>query len=111
MQRYLTTGLAVVLAIYARLTTSIPVSGLAATADEWGLTLGADSTITVASPVSGSSTSSSTPRYPGYIKGIDTGLAATAILLMTGTYYLVIKHATPLGNYCKLPSEAISANV
>ena len=34
-----------------------------------------------------------------------------ALLLMARTYYLVISHATPLGNYCKLPSNVISANV
>jgi hypothetical protein len=40
-----------------------------------------------------------------------SGLAAIALLLMARTYYLVISHATPLGNYCKLPSNVISANV
>ncbi|KAE9377623.1 hypothetical protein N431DRAFT_478822 [Stipitochalara longipes BDJ] len=90
---------------------SIPISGLAAITDGWGLAFGADSTVTVTSSMNGTSKSSTTPRYPAYIKGIDTSLTATALLLMAATYYLVIKDATPLGNYCKLPSKVISANV
>jgi hypothetical protein len=90
---------------------SMPISGLTSTADGWGLTLGLESTGTVTSAINNTSGSNALHQYPAYIKGIDTGLTATAILLMAATYYLKIKHATPLGNYCKLPSKVIAANV
>jgi hypothetical protein len=111
MQYYVTTWLTVILAIYTRSIISIPISGLAATADGWGLSPGLDSTVTVTSAINSTSGSNASRRYPKYMKGVDTGLTATALLLIAGTYYLVIKHATPLGNYCKLPSKVVSANV
>lgn len=89
---------------------SMPISGLAAIADGWGHSLGDDNTITVTSVVNSTSGSNATPRYPAYIRGVNTGLTATALFLMAGTYYLVIRHATPLGNYCKLPSAVIQSN-
>jgi hypothetical protein len=111
MQCYLTICLVVVLVIYAMSVVPMPISGLSATSEGWGLELGLDNSVSLTSSATVSSGSNETLRYPAYIKGIDTGLTATAILLMAATYYLMIKHATPLGNYCKLPSKVISANL
>ena len=89
----------------------MPIPDLAAAAAGSSLALLGRNIITVTSAVDATSGSNGTTQYPAYVKGIATGLTAAALVLIAGAYYLVIGHATPLGNYCKLPSTVIQANL
>ena len=50
-------------------------------------------------------------QYPKLVKGVDTGLAVVAIVLIAYTYYLLISHTTSTGSNCKLPTKALEANL
>ena len=71
----------------------------------------ADTAVTVHLDTTNTPQSNGTIAYVPYVRGADTALMIMALLLAAGAYYLMILHATPLGNFCKLPSRLINRSL
>ncbi len=98
-------------ASYLKLAMSHAIPGVKAAMSRWDSAPGAGDAVSVSLDATNTPQSNGTILYVPYVRAANTSLMVVALLLAAGAYYLMILHATPLGNFCKLPSRLINRSL
>ena len=87
------------------------IPGVEAATSRWISAPDAGDAITVNLDTTNNPQFDGTIVYVPSVRVADTALMIMALLLAAGAYYLMILHATPLGNFCKLPSRLVNRSL
>jgi hypothetical protein len=101
-------------AALAMCATGVPLAipELRTPAASWSPTLGSASVVArQISAIDNTTVSTGIIQFVPLVKGADTGLMAIALVLMAGTYYILIKYATDGVSAGKVPSAPLRENM